>query len=435
MKNLFLLMIVIIIPSSCLFCWEIVNEMPIPVYGGEAVVHNSLIYIIGGYSDSLYNAINLIQIYNPLENSWSIAGQNLNLKRYGHNTCIFADYLYIWGGGFDDSTDLSYSIERWDFSSDLSIFNYNYTLNRRFSTAVLADSDIYLIGGYPNYGPPNQDSSLSYMSKYNIPTNTTISMVDTFPKNWDPRNDLPSGEMSVIINNNTILIFGGYFDGVSNDIYRFYVNDHSYEKIGTILEPRAKGKAVYVNNQLILLIGGYNEKRAALSQIESYNYYTKRSFIQDGASEVLNYPRSELMAALVGNDIYVFGGKDTVGSAVMQVERINISEVSVDELQIKEDEYLTTIPTGFQLNNYPNPFNASTMIEFNLMKKNHIQLDIFSITGKLVKSIISQELNKGSYHFSWDGTDHRNNPVASGIYICKISGDYKCEAKRLLLLR
>ena len=85
-SGIFLEFSLLVLVFSHLFAsdWEVVGEMPIPVKGAQAIVHDSQIYIIGGYSDSTFSPINKIQVYNPDLNSWLVIEDTLTLSRYGH---------------------------------------------------------------------------------------------------------------------------------------------------------------------------------------------------------------------------------------------------------------------------------------------------------------------------------------------------------------
>ncbi|RLD09445.1 hypothetical protein DRI50_12170, partial [candidate division KSB1 bacterium] len=63
--------------------WEIIGQMPVPVKGAQAVVKDTLIYVIGGYTDNTYSATNLIQVFNPLQNTWEVLSDTLKFQRYG----------------------------------------------------------------------------------------------------------------------------------------------------------------------------------------------------------------------------------------------------------------------------------------------------------------------------------------------------------------
>ena len=89
-------------------------------------------------------------------------------------------------------------------------------------------------------------------------------------------------------------------------------------------------------------------------------------------------------------------------------------------------------PISFQLKqNYPNPFNPSTMINFSIPKKSRVSLNVYDITGKLVASLINNEMKtEGSYNYEFDGA-----MLASGMYFYKLeAGDYK-DVKRMILVK
>jgi flagellar hook assembly protein FlgD len=95
-----------------------------------------------------------------------------------------------------------------------------------------------------------------------------------------------------------------------------------------------------------------------------------------------------------------------------------------------------TLPSDFALHqNYPNPFNAQTLISFTLASPGDVRLDIYDITGRLVKTLLSRTLDYGNHQLIWNGTDNREQDVASGVYFYKLSADNKSTTKRMLLLR
>ncbi len=92
--------------------------------------------------------------------------------------------------------------------------------------------------------------------------------------------------------------------------------------------------------------------------------------------------------------------------------------------------------------NWPNPFNATTIINYELRIKNspiHTILKIYNILGQEVKTLVSEEQRGGSYEVTWDGRDNTGSPVASGLYLCRleVKGDglKATRTKKLVLLR
>ncbi len=87
------------------------------------------------------------------------------------------------------------------------------------------------------------------------------------------------------------------------------------------------------------------------------------------------------------------------------------------------------------LQNHPNPFNRSTTIEFFLNRPGYVNLDIFDLRGRKVKSLVSERLLSGLNSLQWKGDDASGKSVASGIYFCRVRvGDFT-ESKKLLLLK
>jgi hypothetical protein len=88
----------------------------------------------------------------------------------------------------------------------------------------------------------------------------------------------------------------------------------------------------------------------------------------------------------------------------------------------------------FCLNNFPNPFNPSTTIQFELAEAGEATMEIFNVKGQKVKTLTNEFLPIGKYERIWDGKDENHQPVSSGIYFCKLrSSKYSAYRKMILL--
>ncbi|HOI29456.1 MAG TPA: FlgD immunoglobulin-like domain containing protein [Melioribacteraceae bacterium] len=95
-----------------------------------------------------------------------------------------------------------------------------------------------------------------------------------------------------------------------------------------------------------------------------------------------------------------------------------------------------TIPNQYKLyNNYPNPFNPSTRIVFEIPKNEVVSLRIYDINGQLVRSLADEDLPAGRHERLWDGKDNTGNIAASGIYIYRLSAGYFDRSARMLLMK
>jgi len=95
------------------------------------------------------------------------------------------------------------------------------------------------------------------------------------------------------------------------------------------------------------------------------------------------------------------------------------------------------IPDRYELSqNYPNPFNPSTTIRFALPEASNVQLEIYNVMGQRVNTIIKNEMyNAGIYEVVWNGLDRNNLPVASGMYIYRITAGEFTEVKSMMFLK
>lgn len=81
----------------------------------------------------------------------------------------------------------------------------------------------------------------------------------------------------------------------------------------------------------------------------------------------------------------------------------------------------TGVPQAIELiQNYPNPFNPSTTISYALPVQSDVQLIIYDIMGREVKTLVSSRQEAGYKEVVWDGRNNFNEQAASGIYICRL---------------
>jgi hypothetical protein len=112
-------------------------------------------------------------------------------------------------------------------------------------------------------------------------------------------------------------------------------------------------------------------------------------------------------------------------------------EVHTISTSFDEREGENNSPENFTLNqNFPNPFNASTMITYKLAKSGHVTLAIYNVLGKEVNVLLQKNQQIGTYNVGWDGKDNNGCDVPSGIYLynLKVDNNYNT-IKKMLLIR
>ncbi len=416
--------------------WQVIGKMPHPVYGGEAIVMDSLILIIGGTQSlpdqgDLTHPLGLIQAYDPRANSWQIL-DTLNVPRYGFAAdTLDRNQLVICGGSWERDQN-SYSIERWRFDTMAFdnpevIYRDNF-LNRIYFTGHIYQNRLYLFGGlsYPTSDIANRTSDLIV---FDLSSNREVFNSDSTGR----KHYLPYHHASVRIND-TVYLLGGVFNGVTNTIRSYSINSDqienaAYKNVGNMLTFRAGCRAVALPGSIFVL-GGYNEKSTALKSTETISL---TSFAVQHGPE-MQHPRRELMAAVFAHSVYVFGGWNEQDAVVAEVERLEIDSAAATG--IDAEAVFAENPRAFELGqNYPNPFNSSTIIPVRLSHPEYIRLEIYTVTGNRIRNLQQGVLQGGSYRFRWDGTDEQSQPAASGVYFYRLFGENTFRAGKMILLR
>ena len=120
-------------------------------------------------------------------------------------------------------------------------------------------------------------------------------------------------------------------------------------------------------------------------------------------------------------------------------------DVRIDEISllipkvvvsVEDDDEPVHPKPEFELStNYPNPFNNSTIIEYNLTKPANVSIVIYDLLGRQIKRLFDGNQSVGSHQVVWDGDDIRDAPVSSGVYFYRIEVNGFTKSKKMLLLK
>lgn len=128
-----------------------------------------------------------------------------------------------------------------------------------------------------------------------------------------------------------------------------------------------------------------------------------------------------LFALYFNSDNYVYAGG----------LRGTILKTIPSELLTHAGNITLQVPSGFRLSqNFPNPFNPVTKINFDIPKSAHVSLSVFDMLGKKIASIVDKELNAGNHTFDFNG-----NAFSSGTYFYRLETPGFTETKRMILLK
>jgi len=117
----------------------------------------------------------------------------------------------------------------------------------------------------------------------------------------------------------------------------------------------------------------------------------------------------------------------------VKLENGDVVEITPGSHKLVADR--VAIPEAFALGqNLPNPFNAVTAIKYELPENSKVTLEVYTVLGNKVATLVNGEQEAGFQTVIWDGMDDEGRPVSSGIYFYKMSaGDFKATRKMTLM--
>ena len=85
--------------------------------------------------------------------------------------------------------------------------------------------------------------------------------------------------------------------------------------------------------------------------------------------------------------------------------------------------------------NYPNPFNPITKLKYFIPEDGNVEINIYDLNGKIIKSFMKQYKSAGSYSMIWDSLNNEGNIMPSGIYFCSITFKNKSQIIKMAFLK
>lgn len=87
------------------------------------------------------------------------------------------------------------------------------------------------------------------------------------------------------------------------------------------------------------------------------------------------------------------------------------------------------------LPNFPNPFNPSTTIAYEIPATSHVTVRIYDLHGALLSELINKTQDAGRHEVRWDGTGAHRTRLASGVYLCAVACNGATLSQRLMLVK
>ena len=125
----------------------------------------------------------------------------------------------------------------------------------------------------------------------------------------------------------------------------------------------------------------------------------------------------------VWEDKWVFGFADAFGSG----GRAKLFALA---------EEMIGLPRALSLSqNYPDPFNSATTIEYALRSASRVVLEVYDLTGQRVRRLVDHYHEGGRYQTAWDGLDEAGKPLSSGVYLLRLQALGRGETRKMMLMK
>jgi hypothetical protein len=148
------------------------------------------------------------------------------------------------------------------------------------------------------------------------------------------------------------------------------------------------------------------------------------------------------MTVYVNNVLHLTGSFDSPdtrlhsGHIIFGVEAWDTVNMAFSEISIVFNKYITDIeeenlPKEFSLfQNFPNPFNPETVIEYELGKGSDVKLEVFDILGRKCLTLVEQYQPIGKHRVSFDGLE-----LSGGVYFYRLTADGFVQTRKMVLLK
>jgi hypothetical protein len=120
-------------------------------------------------------------------------------------------------------------------------------------------------------------------------------------------------------------------------------------------------------------------------------------------------------------------------SLCLEIRNVGLDNARIVFLPEKSAAPVETKSTTGLEQNYPNPFYPSTTLRFNVAERSNVMIEIYDVKGALVRTLVSETVEPGSYPVVWDATSDAGQTMPAGTYIAKMTaGDYTAQVKMTL---
>ena len=216
----------------------------------------------------------------------------------------------------------------------------------------------------------------------------------------------------------------------ANNAYDYLITNFYSPEKKAFFTTLGNTQAVYTPFNVATISGAMREARLVGNKNESPLIYT-RFFNKVGNAMQLSESEN---TGESGND----SDGDGIPYLPQQVDNLPsiFAAEAVLSLVTGVEDNNTVTPASFNLaQNFPNPFNPSTIISFDIPADAFVKLKVYNILGQEVAQLVNETKTADKYQVNWNGTDNAGNKVTSGVYLYSLKANDFTSTRKMILMK
>ena len=196
-------------------------------------------------------------------------------------------------------------------------------------------------------------------------------------------------------------------------------------EVPVLSEARLKGWVVEDGKLVLSTMGAWGASFEVLAETESFEVYST-GLVRRGTVS----PQRTRVVVVSSSPLEQVRLRFTNGTVPSVEEVVLANGVGAVHRVAAVRPQVTQLGAG-----YPNPFNAQTVIPYQLSSPSQVNLVVYDILGQPVRVLESGQVEAGFHRVTWDGTDERGKALATGVYYVRLRlGDHS-QTRPLTLLK
>ena len=409
---------------------------PAAVYDPQA--HTMVLF--GGRADNGdRNDVWSFDIAGAVWSEIAAGGETAPGPRFTHNAVYDsgAHRMLIWSGRHVGSDGSFFLNDVWAF--DLAMHTWSELVAPdpkpldRYGTAAIYDPRAHALVNFAGF-----TSSGRFDDTWRFDL-ASSSWTDISPASGPLERCLHSGSYDAV--GHRMIIYGGQSGGRAlDDIWALDLQTNEWRELSPDDRPEGRIFTSHVydrRNHRVIIFGG-NKERDGVEAFSDETWAFDLASQTWAAMETAVTPAARQAAASVyvesEDRLLLFGGS---GGGDKFGDLWSLSMLSGDRVTAVAQEPATpsVTPFGSQLlQNHPNPFNAQTVLPYELARRGDVGIDIYNPVGQLTRRLTAVSQAAGPQVARWDGTDADGKPVAAGVYVYRLLVDGEPVSARSMLL-